>query len=160
MFTQKHFTRRPDGSLVEHEGDRSGCAASECEWPWLGAMVTTLTEEGAEVTGLVKERSDDAVRLATGVGEDYIRPVAKVWHPEWGMYCPHGTKIVEAVPAEHTCTPGPPPPFDFCKVCYPDGRKVQPWPCGEANCTEADFDRQGQEQIDAYYEEMHQSYYG
>jgi hypothetical protein len=37
---------------------------------------------------------------------------------------------------------------------------VSPWPCTEEGCTEADFDREQQEQIDAYYEEMSRSYYG
>lgn len=159
MLTHKHFIRRSDDSLAEHEGDRGNCNASECEWPWIGATVTTLIEGGAEFTGMVTERSDDAVHLCTRV-KCYIRPVAEVWHPEWGMYCPHGMKIVEMVPAEHTCTPGPPPLFDSCKVCYPDGQKVQPWPCGEADCTEADFDREIWEQEEAYHEDMRQSYDG
>jgi hypothetical protein len=90
---------------------------------------------------------------------------------KWGVYCPHGKKIVEAIPAEHTCGGKPQPiprvgPFEaepereYCKACYPEGRKVLPWACEKTGCDEAAYDREMQEEIDRYYEEMRQSYYG
>jgi hypothetical protein len=133
-------------------------------------MVTALDE--VEITGEVKERTDASVRLGTVAGERYWRPLDKVRPPDRGMYCRHGLKIVETVPAEHTCQL-PTPPCDmpdepghrcedhrWCKACYPDERKVQPWPCELPGCTEADFDRERQEEEEAYYEDMRQSYYG
>lgn len=169
MFNHKHYVNGPDDSLIAHEGGRDACAAPGCDWPWIGAMVTALDE--VEITGEVKERTDASVRLETVAGEWYWRPLDKVRPPDRGMYCRHGLKIVETVPAEHTCGGEPKPlprvgPFEsapgreYCKACYPDERKVQPWPCELPGCTEADVDREEQEQIDAYYEEMRQAYYG
>jgi hypothetical protein len=171
VLNHKHYIRGSDGSLIEHGGGRDACPAPECEWPWIDAMVTAMGE--TEVTGVVKERTDVSVRLETSAGEWYWRPLDKVRPPDRGMYCRHGLKIIETVPAEHTCKqaqpscdmpcePGHRCPEDhgWCKACYPDYQKIRPWPCELPGCTEVDVDREEQEQIDAYHEEMRQAYYG
>lgn len=72
---------------------------------------------------------------------------------EWGTYCRHGVKVVEAVPAVHTCHL-PKVYCDLrknlwhlcidhqsaCPACYPAGRKIKPWACVETKCREETFD--------------------
>jgi hypothetical protein len=170
-FTVRHHRSNPDGTLEEHEGGIDQCSAPECQWPQLGVMVTAMG--ATEMTGTVKERGDASVRVETASGEWYWRPLDRVRRPDWGVYCPHGTKLVEAIPAEHTCHLPKQPceeagslwhlcidHQEWCKACYPDGRKILPWPCTEEGCTEAAFDREQREMEEAYYEEMRQSYYG
>ena len=160
-----------NGAIVMHEGDVEKCPQPQCQWPRLRGMVTVPDGE-RERTGTVVHRDDETVRIETASGGVHECALSAARRPEWGVYCPHGIKLIEAEPVEHTCQL-PPPPCDmpdvpghicadhrWCKACYPDGRKILPWPCEEEGCTEADFDREQQEQIDAYHEEMNQSYYG
>jgi hypothetical protein len=92
--------------------------------------------------------------IRTSPGDEYVIARSTLRKPDWGTYCRHGLKIIEAEPAEHTfhgprplCTLGK---DDWghqcaedkrCPACYPTGRKVQPWPCKEDGCAEADFDQ-------------------
>jgi hypothetical protein len=105
--------------------------------------------------------------VQTSPGNGYVVATSTIRRPDWGMYCRHGLKIVEAEPAEHTfqdlrplCTLGR---TDWshqcseprhCPACHPVGRKVQPWPCQEDGCTEEDFERGQQAEIDEYYESL------
>jgi hypothetical protein len=171
---QYHDADGPDGEIVLHAGDVEKCPERQCRWPRLREMVT-VTSGGRQVTGTLAAREGSDGRglvVHTADGMVHHAPLVTAQRPEWGVYCPHGVKLIEAEPAEHTCHL-PPPPCDmpdepghlcadhrWCKACYPDGRKVSPWPCTEEGCTEADFDRERQEQIDAYHEEMSRSYYG
>jgi hypothetical protein len=97
--------------------------------------------------------------IRVSAGNEYA--ATDVREPDWGNYCPHGLKIVEAEPAEHLCEDpaSPRAPID-CRACYPAGRKILPWPCNESECTEEAFDRAERERIDEYYEEMRAIYYG
>lgn len=123
----------------------------------MGDLVTAMSD-GVERTGILV----DFHIIRTSVGNEYAIAPSTVRHPDWGMYCRHGLKIVEAEPAEHTCErpPSDPPgcfdPFgpgsSTCPACYPADRKVDPWPCHEEGCTEADFDQEMQQEIDNYWD--------
>ncbi|MYW46373.1 hypothetical protein [Streptomyces sp. SID161] len=54
--------------------------------------------------------------------------VQRTEHDAWGVYCPHGKKIVERDP-DHTDPEG-------CEV----GRLVEPWPCTVDGCTVEAFE--------------------
>lgn len=167
----RHHVDGPDGELVPHEGDIDACVAPECQWPRLRGMVT-LISGGRPVTGSLVAKNGNTAEVTTADGALHRGLLATVTRPEWGVYCPHGTKLVEREPAEHVCK-DPWPPCDlrgqlghlcgdhhWCRACYPTGRKISPWPCGEDGCTEADFDREQQEMEEAYYEEMRREAYG
>lgn len=141
-------------------------------WPQVGCMLT-VRSQGRSVTGVLRARADRQLQVETWSGDLYVAPLITAQRVEWGVYCPHGTKIVEAEDAEHTCeAAGPlltideddpiciPPRRDPCLACYPTGRKILPWACEEEDCTEAGFDREQQEEEEAYYEELRHSYYG
>jgi len=167
-----HYLRREDASLERHEGPVEACAAPQCEWPRVGGMVTVISR-GRKVTGSLVRKVGNVVAVKTADGKLHRGARVGATRPEWGVYCAHGTKIVEAVPAEHTCHL-PDPPCDlagtlghlcidhkkYCPVCYPDGRKVRPWPCQEEGCSEADFDREQREMEEQYYEELRREAYG
>lgn len=167
-----HYLCRQGDQLDRHEGPSDKCPVPECAWPRVGGMVT-ITPGGRQVTGSLTLKRGNAVEVETPDGKKHKGPRVTARRPEWGVYCPHGTKLVEAEPAEHTCDlPRLPCELsdelghlcvdhqEWCKACYPDGRKILPWPCLEESCTESDFDREQQEAEEAYYEEMRQSYYG
>ncbi|MEU9703029.1 hypothetical protein [Streptomyces sp. NPDC047981] len=56
----------------------------------------------------------------------------------WGVYCPHGQKIVER-------DPNPP------DNTYDAGRIVDPWPCLEPDCTRERFEDQERQTEDDYW---------
>ena len=166
-----HHTEKPDGTVGQHEGPVGKCPAPECQWPRLGEMLT-IPSGSTDRTGKLVRKGAYAVEIETADGKTYRNDIRSARKPEWGVYCPHGIKLVEAVPAEHTChlpkvkceRSGEPGHLcidhNQCSGCYPDGRKIRPWPCSEDGCTEADFDREQQEAEEAYYDELWQSYYG
>ncbi len=167
-----HHTEKPNGASDQHEGDVEKCRAPECQWPRLRGLVT-VRSDGRDVTGTLNRKDGRRLEVGTQDGKVHRAFLVTARRPEWGVYCPHGTKLIEAEPAEHTCELPKPPcersgelghlcidHQEWCKACYPDGRKILPWPCAEENCTEAAFDRERQEEEEAYYEEMCQSYYG
>lgn len=167
-----HYVRRSGDLLDRHDGPVEKCRDPGCEWPRIGGMVT-ITSGGRQVTGSLALKEGGAVEVDTADGKKHRGPKVTARRPEWGTYCPHGTKLVEAVPAEHTCEESPPPCAlardlghlcvdhrGWCKACYPDGRKILPWPCPEDGCTEADFDREQCEAEEAYHEEMRREAYG
>lgn len=159
MIRHFHAFRLADGTTGRHEGVIETCPERCCQWPQLGIMVT-VRSDGRNVTGTLDRKSGQQAGVRTHDGCTHEAPLVTARRPEWGAYCPHGTKLVEAVPAEHTCEGRIGPSSDGCRGCWPDGRKILPWPCGKDGCTEADFDREEQAQMDAYHEEMRQSYYG
>lgn len=156
---QFHYSEKPDGTSDQHGGDPDRCPAPECQWPRLKQMVT-IESGGRDVTGSLLSKEGSVIEVGTPDGALHRGFRETVRRPEWGAYCPHGTKLVEAVPAEHTCEGRVGPSSDGCRGCWPDGRKILPWPCGKEGCAEADFDREQQEEEEAYYEEMRRSYYG
>ncbi|MFE0472737.1 hypothetical protein ACFW2V_14080 [Streptomyces sp. NPDC058947] len=102
--------------------------------------------------------------IRTSQRDEYEILPSTIRKPDCGTYCRHGLKIIEAVPVEHTlqeprplCTLGRDDPFHvcaeprYCLACHPATRKVQPWPCREEGCTEADFDREQQAGIEEYW---------
>lgn len=165
-----HYVRTEEGPLVRHEGPSGGCTSPGCQWPRIGGMVT-VTSAGRKVTGSLvrKDEWEVQVKTADGLLHDALRTTVE--KPEWGTYCPHGTKLIESEGAEHTCHL-PKEPCDrkgelghlcidhqpWCRACYPEGRKIVPWPCLEEGCTEADFDREMQEREEVHYKEMRRSY--
>lgn len=166
-----HYAYQSDESLKPHEGPIEKCPAPECQWPQIGCMLT-VRSQGHLVTGTLLTKTGGHVQVRTTAGGLYTASLEDAQRPEWGVYCAHGEKIVEAVPAEHTCqTPQPDCDLSgelghlcvdhkaWCRACYPDGRKILPWACSEEGCTEADFDREQQEEEEAYYEEMRRAYY-
>lgn len=166
-LTEQHG---PGESGEVHEGDVEDCLALECRWPRVGGMVT-VTSRGRRVTGSLVSKGKSTAVIETSDGEAHGGLLATATRPEWGTYCPHGTKIVEAVEADHTCQ-NPQPDCEhsgelghlcidhtaWCKACYPDGRKILPWPCDR--CTEATFDREQQEMEEQYWEGMRREAYG
>jgi hypothetical protein len=147
---------------VSHKGRREDCTYPDCEWPRQDDWVSAISR-GVERTG---ELVDFHI-IRTSAGNEYGILKSTIRRPDWGMYCRHGLKIVEAVPAEHTlqeprplCTLGQDDPFHecaeprYCPACHPVGRKVSPWPCQEDGCTEADFDRAQEQEIEEYYESL------
>jgi hypothetical protein len=132
------------------------------EWPRQGDLVTAKSGSVERTGKLV-----DFHIIQTSPGNEYAITISTIRKPDWGMYCRHGLKIVEAEPAEHTLQ-GPRPlctlgigdwshrcaESRYCPACYPTGRKVQPWPCQEDGCTEADFEREQQVEIEEYYESL------
>jgi hypothetical protein len=167
-----HYLRRSGDELERHEGPSEKCPAPECAWPRIGEMVTVISR-GRKVTGSLAEKVGNAVVVKTADGKLHQASRVSVTRPEWGVYCAHGTKVVEAEPAEHTCHL-PDPPCDlagtlghlcidhkkYCPACYPSGRKILPWRCGEEGCSEADFDREQQEAEEEYWESMRREAYG
>jgi hypothetical protein len=122
-----------------------------------------------ERTGTLISKSDDRMIVRVASGTEYTAD--SVRRPEWGAYCPHGLKISEAVPAEHTCKSTGKRPDGFlpgygmlnpvsCPGCFPEMRYVEPWPCAFTVCSRASFEEEMERQEEAYYEEMRQSYYG
>lgn len=168
-----HHTEKLDGSSDQHEGDIETCGAPECAWPRLRGMVT-MKSGGRWVTGSVTAKGAQSITVRTSDGKSHSGPLVTANRPEWGVYCPHGTQVVEREEAAHTCDhpcgetacemyswcPAWQAARDGCRGCWPVGRKIQPWPCEEQDCSEADFDRAQQEEEEAYWEEMRQSYYG
>lgn len=167
-----HYVRRNGDRLDRHEGPVERCQDPGCAWPRIGSMVT-VTSGGRRVTGDLTLKKGNRVEVTTGDGTVHPAPRVTVQDAEWGAYCPHGTKLIEAVPAEHTCDL-PKEPCDrsgdlghlcidhqpWCRACHPDGRKIKPWPCDEEGCTEEDFDREQREMEEAYWEEMNASLHG
>lgn len=153
MIRFLHTTRLPDGSTAEHEGERHGCRAPECQFPQLEAFVTM---SGIERSGVLKEKTDTGGFVVTYSGDSFMWPLGELREAEWGTYCPHGVKLVEAVPAAHRCggRPGPLDDGTYCQACYPNGRKIQPWPCEMPGCSEKDFDRAEQEALNEHHEEL------
>jgi hypothetical protein len=171
-FRQFYHSERPDGTSDQHEGSPDRCPAPECQWPRLKEMVT-IESGGRDVTGSLLSKEGSVIEVKTADGALHRGFRETVRRPEWGVYCPHGAKLVEAVPAEHTCRIPKPPceksgqlghlcmdHQEWCRACYREGRKILPWPCKKDGCSEADFDREEREAEEAYYEEMRQSYYG
>lgn len=150
---------------VTHKGSRKDCSYPDCAWPREGDWATVPVGE-QERTGEVVDLGSFTIRVRTPNGAEYESDGRTAREPDWGTYCPHGLKVTAPVPAEHTChLPKPPPcmtvdPFREypermgCPACYPAERKVQPWPCQENGCMEADFDRATEQEIEEYYESL------
>lgn len=167
-----HYLGGRGGSLDRHEGPVERCRDPRCEWPRIGGMIT-VTSGGRQVTGELTLKEGGSVEVKTPDGRIHPAPRVTARKVEWGVYCPHGTKLIESEGAEHICHL-PKEPCDrsgelghlcidhqpWCRACYPHGRKIRPWPCTEEGCTEADFDREQREMEEAYHEEMRQSLYG
>lgn len=149
--TESHFGLDSFGA-VSHKGKREDCSHPDCAWPREGDWVTAVSG-GRERTGELIEYISWPFLLRTSSDDEFEIDPDSVRKPNWGTYCPHGVKVVEAIPAEHTCDgkAGALSDGTYCKACHPDGRKVQPWPCREDGCTEDAFDRAEQEEIDEYY---------
>lgn len=143
-----------------HEGKRDDCPSpGYCEYPHTGGLVTARDERVERAGELV-----DFHIIRTSPEDEYVIASSTIRQPDWGMYCRHGLKVIEAVPIEHTCgrpAADRPGVFDIaaielgssgCPACYPEGRKVEPWPCQEDGCTEADFDRAQEQEIEEYWE--------
>lgn len=167
-FRILHYVRSPEGALVEHEGDVDKCLDPECEWPRIESMVTASIGH-LERTGSLISKSDGRMVVRVSSGTEYEADAVR--RPDWGIYCPHGVQISEAVPAEHTCgnpdrrSDGFLPGYGMlnpvtCSGCFPEGRYVEPWPCAFMECSRASFEKSMREEEEAYYEEMRQSYYG
>lgn len=134
--------------------------AFQDEWPREGSWAIGVCLDGKECMGALVTLSKPLSVIRTSEGVE--RPVEGLRRPEWGSYCPHGAKVVEAVPAVHTCgrpADDPAGSVDLkglcssdCPACYPAGRKVQPWPCTEDGCTEANFDKATEAEIEEYWE--------
>lgn len=154
-----HFGPGFVGGLA-HKGRRKDCSYPGCEWPGTGDWVTALSGD-VERTG---ELVDFHIIRTSSRNEEVIKS-STIREPDWGTYCRHGLKIIEAIPAEHTLQ-GPPPACTlkqddpshecterkYCPACHPEGRKVEPWPCTEEGCTEVDFDRAQEREIEEYWE--------
>lgn len=144
------------GDGGQHKGERESCSYPDCAWPRNGDLVTTVFE-GVEYTGEFDDFGDRPV-VRTGSGRTYVISDAK--KPDWGAHCPHGLQIIEKELAAHLCQdPINPVASVDCRACWPVGRKVTPWPCGEAECTEEAYDRGRQEEEDQYYEDLWSEYY-
>lgn len=165
-FRILHYVRSPEGVLIEHEGDVDKCSDPGCEWPRIGSMVTASIGH-LERTGSLISKGDGRIVIRVSSGTEY--EADSVRDPEWGAYCPHGLKISEAVPAEHTCgnlnkrSDGFLPGYGMlspvaCSGCFPEERYVEPWPCVFTKCSRASFEESMKEEEEAYYEEMRQSY--
>ncbi|NUS25075.1 MAG: DUF4326 domain-containing protein [Streptomyces sp.] len=63
---------------------------------------------------------------------------------EWGVYCPHGQRIVERDP-DHTDPEG-----------HPVGRLVDPWPCAVDGCTLEAFEADQQADVDEYHDAINE----
>lgn len=162
MIRQLHAVPLAGGGYAQHEGLVEGCPATECKWPRLRTLVTCA---GPGVTGKLVSKDGDSAVIETSSGARRTVPVGSLREPDWGTYCVHGLKIVEAEPAEHTCG-GKPQPLPrtgifgevpetgYCLGCYPTGRKVSPWPCKDPGCAEALFDEQQRRDERAYWDEL------
>lgn len=168
MIQHRHSFQKADGTHGLHKGKLEDCPAPECRWPQLGTLVT-IPHLGGERTGKLVWRGTFAVKVKTYDDVVRVADIRGARKPDWGLYCRHGLKMIEAIPAEHKegcqeprplCTLGQDDPFhecpepEPCPACYPTGRKVRPWPCREDGCTEADHDREEQAAMDAHYEEL------
>jgi hypothetical protein len=58
----------------------------------------------------------------------------------WGVYCPHGQRIVERDPQQAD------------PEGQPVGRLVNPWPCAVDGCTLEAFEQREQEREDEYWD--------
>src|SRR5690606_41858789 len=109
------------------KGLREDRPSPGCEWAGMGDWVTALSNGGERTGELV-----DFHTIQTPPGNEYGIAVSTIREPDWGMYCRHGLKIVEAVPAEHTrqgprpaCTRGQDDPSSeyterkYCPACRP-----------------------------------------
>lgn len=162
MIRQLHAVPLPGGGYAQHEGPIERCPHPECEWPQLRTLVTCT---GPGITGKLVSKDGSKAVVETPDSTQRTVPVRALRKPDWGTYCVHGWKIVEAEPAEHTCQ-GEPQPLPrtgvfesapetgYCLGCYPTGRKVSPWPCANPECAEELFDEQQRREEDAYWEEL------
>lgn len=161
MIRQFHAIPLGDGRYAQHEGPIEDCPAVECKWPQLRTLVTC---DGPGVTGKLLSKEGGSAVVETPDGTRRTVPVRSMRKPEWGTYCIHGLKIVEAEPAEHICEGNAQPIpragiFDdretgYCLGCYPHGRKVSPWPCSAPECAEDLFDAQQRRDEQAYWDEL------
>jgi hypothetical protein len=60
--------------------------------------------------------------------------------------------LIEPVQVEHICETG----GRDCPGCYPEGRFVDPWPCG--TCTREDLEAEQKRMEEEYWEEMWNEY--
>lgn len=65
---------------------------------------------------------------------------------EWGVYCPHGVKIVEK-DASRTDVDG-----------YPLGRIMEPWPCDRPLCTREAYEEELRKEEESYQAERWAEY--
>lgn len=152
---------------VSHKGKREDCSHPDCAWPRAGDTVTAVSG-GREVTGELIELTSPPFLIQTLSGDEFEIDPTSIRRPDWGTYCPHGRKVVKAVPAEHTCQPPRPlctigvdDPFhmcepDSCPACYPSGRIAEPWPCGKQGCTREAFEKSMQDEIDECHEALYE----
>lgn len=148
---------------VAHKGLREDCPYPGCEWPREGdqAIGTNVVEWLGEIVDL----SGFMPIIRTPDGAE--RTVIDLRKPDWGMYCPHGRKVMEATPAEHACQPPRHPcnlgkddlfhtcpEVENCPACYPVGRIVEPWPCGIEGCTRERFEGNLEEETKEYFDSI------
>lgn len=163
-FTEQHG---PAGSREAHEGGIEDCAAPECQWPQAGIHVLWPVD-GRMLLCKMIERDDLIAMVELPSGEERRGPRRWARKVEWGQYCSHGIKIIEATPAEHICKEAKVPcghadelghlcidHWPTCHACYPVGRKILPWACDKEECSEASFDEAEQAAEDEYYEAQH-----
>ena len=98
-------------------------------------MPVNFTHQGADPLG--------ALTTHRGLLEDCPAPECQdrvIQQREgWGIYCPHGTRIVERDP-------------DLTDPdSYPVGRLVTPWPCHAEGCTPEAFERAQQDDEIEYW---------
>lgn len=159
-FTEEHSVR---GLQDVHEGSVEDCSASECQWPQAGIRVLWPVD-GRMLLCEMMERDEKVAEVKLPDGGKSVGPRRWATEVEWGEYCPHGVKIIEAVPAEHICKE-PKPSCDrtgelghlcidhwpVCLGCYPDGRKILPWACNKGECSEASYDAGQRAAEEEYY---------
>lgn len=141
------------------------CPASSCGRLKAGARVL-FPVDGRKLLCKVLGTDSKEVRVEAPGGSIWGGSLHWAESPEWGQYCPHGVQVIEAIPAEHDCQPPKPPcpegkdpwhecpEVPACPACYPTGRKILPWACAEEGCSEADFDRVQQEEVDDYHQSL------
>lgn len=117
--------------------------------------------DGGERTGKLV----DFNVIQTSPGNEYPIIRSTMRKPDWGTYCPHGLKVVERVPTEHSCQSRESLPgataWDWdepvpCTGCYPDGQIVEPWPCDAPDCTRERFDLAMEAEVEEYWESISQ----
>lgn len=154
----------PGTSGGTHEGLREDCSRPDCEWPRMGDLVTAMSGSVERTGKLV-----DFHIIRTSLRDEYVIARSTIRKPDQGAYCPHGLKVMEAVPAAHTCQP-PRPPCTLgrddlfhtcpepepCKGCHPETRMVESWPCDRPDCTREQLEQALDDEVEEYWAGINQ----